>query len=166
VVFAQIIPVNLIACKRQQSSLIPLDYGIRVLLPLTACCFAENSRFLLIKQPEHQFFCCIVGCESENYDGAYDEAKGLTSAVMFWVPMFDWLQTDGQFLLPVLSFLVTVVAEVLAHFEFINLVLAIVGYFHQVEAQQAHHFKAPIQNLNQSLLVTFTANARLFQDTW
>jgi len=131
VVFAQIIPVNLIACKRQQSSLIPLDYGIRV-----------------------------------HYDGAYDEAKGLTSAVMFWVPMFDWLQTDGQFLLPVLSFLVTVVAEVLAHFEFINLVLAIVGYFHQVEAQQAHHFKAPIQNLNQSLLVTFTANARLFQDTW
>lgn len=71
-----------------------------------------------------QFFCRIVGCESETYD----EAKGLTSAVMFWVPMFGWLQTDGQFLLPVLSFLVTVVAEALAYFEFINLALSSVGY--------------------------------------
>jgi len=53
----------------------------------------------------YRAFCNLLGCDGETYN----ETTGLSHAVMFWMPLLQWIEKYGPILLPGVAFLVMVV---------------------------------------------------------
>jgi len=79
----------------------------------------------------HRIYCSVFGgCQNETYD----EATGLSKAVMMWLPLLDWLQAGhGAIILPLLCCLLS---------NWVSWAAAIVGYIFFRKQQQANNSKA------------------------